>query len=132
MTRIKLEEATKRINIFEYTLKEYAEFLESFWGRRILIETEDSTIGTINLILSREQFPHLIGLDYCFDSERNKSRYAGIEGMDFLKSGEVTIQNLKKNFNKNVKDPANKIFISWNEHLLPRIEFLPCFSFRDL
>ena len=72
MTRIKLEKATRRINIYDYTLIEYAEFLESFWGRRILIETEDKTIGIINLILSREQFPHWIWLDYCFDSERNK------------------------------------------------------------
>lgn len=127
MTRIKLEKATRRINIYDYTLIEYAEFLESFWGRRILIETEDKTIGIINLILSREQFPHLIGLDYCFDSERNKNKYVGNEGMDLLKSGSVTIQNLKKNFSKNVKNPENKINISWNKHLLPRIEYLPCF-----
>ena len=53
MTRIKLEKATRRINIYDYTLIEYAEFLESFWGRRILIETEDKTIGIIKQLLQK-------------------------------------------------------------------------------
>ena len=59
--------------------------------------------------------------------KENKNKYVGNEGMDLLKSGSVTIQNLKNNFSKNVKNPENKINISWNKHLLPRIEYLPCF-----
>lgn len=127
MDKAELIKARDKINIYECPLKDYAEYLEEFWGKRILIETDDEEIGTIEIILSREQFPHMIGIDYCYDTSKNKSSYVGNAAMDLLETGNISIQNLKKNFNKNKKVPANDIKISWDRHIVPRFEWLPYF-----
>lgn len=116
-----------KISMQDVSLKEYAEFLETFDGKTLVIETESKDVGTLNVKLSKDQFAHMIGLDYCYDTVRNKNSYKGNDGIGTLKSEGITISTLRKNFNNNRKNATDDLKISWYFNILPRFEWLPFF-----
>ena len=124
---MELSKAREKISMQDVTLKEYAEFLESFDGKDLIIETESEDIGTIRVKLSKDQFAHMVGLDYCYDAAKNKRFYKGNEGIETLKKDCLTISTLRKNFNNNRKNATDGLNISWFRHILPRFEWLPFF-----
>lgn len=122
---IPLEKVSKRIDISNYSLSEYAVFLASFENKTITIVPKDKTKATIKVLLSKDQFAHLIGLQYCYGKQVTKSQYKGLSGFELLEDNSITIKELERNFNKNkVKD---QIDLTWKHNILPKIEWFPCF-----
>lgn len=91
------------------------------------ISFEDNEIEDIVISIEIDNLAHLIGLQYCYDKEMNKSKFSGDDGIETLKNNSLTIRMLKKNFNNNSKKGSVPKGISWSGHILPRIEWLPCF-----
>ena len=119
-TKKPLEKVTTIIDANDYSLKEYAEYLErNYNGKYLTIVTKSETI---KIKLDNEVFPHLIGMQYCYSKQRNKHKYKGADGFIKLKSGEITLEMLRNNYRKN-----NESQLSWEDRILPRIEWLPCF-----
>ena len=82
--KIKLESADRRIDISDYTLKEYGEYLKSFDGKILVIETEKRIL---KIAFHSENMCHLIGFQYAYDREINKNHYKGKFGMELMLSG---------------------------------------------
>lgn len=122
-----LRKVHEKISMQDVSLKEYAEFLETFNGKELIIETASDDIGILCVKLSKDQFAHMIGLDYCFDSVKNKHSYIGEEGIETMKNDDLSISDLKKCFNNNRKKSTDGLNISWSRHILPRFELLPSF-----
>lgn len=98
--KIKLEQATKKINISDYTLKEIAYFFEKYDNSILLIETENRKI---ECKISKNILPHLIGMHYAYINHKNKALYKGLSGFNMLKGGIVTLNDLKNNIKQNTK-----------------------------
>ena len=123
MTKTNLSDADRKINITDYTLREYALYLSSFQDKVLVIKTNSRTL---NVVFSADNMPHLIGFQYAFDKRQNIKNYRGRKGMNLMLSGDVSFKNIEENIKKN-RVRINKKLISWDEDIKPRIEWLPYF-----
>lgn len=110
----KLEKVKKRINIYDYSLKDLAIYFESFDNYICEIITNNSVI---KFMISKNNLPHMVGLHYI----NNTSLYKGYNGFKKIKNGTINISDLKHGIIK--KKEKNNL---WNNILL-RIEYLPMF-----
>ena len=121
--KIQLSKIDKKINISDYSLKEYADYLNSFDGKLLRIETDKQVI---KVSFKYASLPHLIGFQYAYDKEVNKQLYRGKPGMDKMLSGTVTFNDFERNVRNN-HISINRKLIDWNDDIKPRIEWLPYF-----
>lgn len=118
-----LSKVNYRINITQYTFQEYAEYFNTFHGRKLLIKTENEDIL---LKMDNNNLPHLIGLHYAYDKLEHQKKYKGKKGFELLLNNEITIAEFRNRVKKNNKHFATKKSISW-DMILDRIEWLPFF-----
>ena len=121
-----LKKARTKIKISDYLPSTYADYLETFNNKVIKITPVDKGIETINVLLSTDQFAHLLGLQYCYGKQTSKMNFKGASGFELLKENSVSIEQLESNFNKNKYNKEIR-GLTWKHNILPRMEWLPCF-----
>ncbi|MBQ0064548.1 MAG: hypothetical protein KBT48_02210 [Firmicutes bacterium] len=119
--RVELNKVSNRIDINQYTLKEYVEYLKSFDSKVFVVELEDRVI---EIKFQSSQFPHLIGFQYAYDSRKNQKKYKGKLALDTMET--FSLDSFRRNVNKNKVKVSNKT-ISWENDIQPRVEWLPFF-----
>lgn len=113
-----LENVREKINCNEYSLKEIALFYERYNHFICKIETDNTYIQFKIDILA---LPHILGLQHAYINKKDSKQYKGYNGLIKIKTGEVTLNDLKKNIKKNPKSE-----IAW-KNVQRRIEYLPMF-----
>ena len=114
-----LNEVKHKISLDEYSLKDMALYFERYHGYTCKIETETQYI---KFRIDKASFPHLIGMQYAFDSRKDRnSIYKGENGFDLVKNGKVTTSVLRKAIKTNTISN-----VAW-KNVKNRIEYLPMF-----
>lgn len=113
-----LSNEKQRISLENYTLKDMALYFERYHGYTCKIETESQYI---KFKIDKSSFPHLIGMQYAFNSRKDKNLYKGDSGFSLVKNGKVTLSTLRKAIKNN---PNAKV--AW-KNIKNRIEYLPMF-----
>ena len=126
MNKKELTEVNKRIKIDDYSFKEYSDYFKQFDSKKLCIEMTDGE--EIIVLFKVSLLPHLIGLQYAYDKKSNRKYYKGEKGFNLLNNSEETFNSsiFKHRINANKEKIGGKI-ISWEDDILPRIEWLPCF-----
>lgn len=123
---IPLDQVNKRIDINHYSFKEYSDYFLKFDNKLLCVKKKDG--DKIIVKFSKQQLPHLIGLQYAYDKKTNSKSFKGIRGFELLNNSTPLITPIlfKNRINANRIRVNNKI-IDWNIDILPRIEWLPAF-----
>lgn len=123
MKKIKLNLVDKRINIFDYTTKEYVEFINLFNKKTLCIKyIMDKQEYEMIIKINSFQITHLVGFQYAYDSISNKKLFRGKNSLDTFIN--MDFGKIRKNIKKN-KVYIGKKLISWEKDVLPRLEYLP-------
>ncbi len=116
--KIPLLEVQNKIDYEDYTLKEIALYFEKYHGYVCKIQTENKTI---KFGIEKYALPHILGLQHAYANQKNSRMYKGKKGFELLKSGKISMEQLKQAIKKN---PHSEI--AW-KNIRRRIEFLPMF-----
>lgn len=123
---MELIKPNKKISVDDYTTKEYVSYFKKYDGKFLCILTEEKFIRVKFCIYN---LPHMIGLQYAYDSQNNKKSFKGKLGYEKLLNNKITFNQIKKNVNKN-KITSNGKRITWS-NIQSRIELLP-FMFENM
>ena len=113
-----LLDVSEKINYNDYTLKEIAIYFEKFNDYTLKIET---TNYSIEIKIDKFVLPHILGLQYAYGDRKNKREYKGKAGFEKLKSGKITIEELKRLIKEK---PKTKV--SW-KMIERRLAYFPMF-----
>lgn len=119
---MELSKVRNRIDMRNYSFSDYALYFSQFNNKILCIETVDEVM---QIKITTAQLPHLIGLQYAYDKQSNKSKFKGKNGFQILLRNEINLDLFENRIKRN-KPSANNKRITW-DMILSRIEWLPYF-----
>lgn len=115
--KLVLNKVKNRINIYDYSLKEIAEYFEKFDRNKYIITAKNNIYY---LIVRKEFLPHMLGIHHAFKNDKFKRLFKGKRGFETIKNGNLSIEDIRRKIRE---CNSEKI---WNM-IKMRMEYLPMF-----